>query len=106
MFKTTYTQQEIDWLHSNYYQLDYEELEINFQAQFNRFVDGKALRRKCYNDGLRKQIFDINTSLYRVGDGRERCDNQGRRHSRETKFKTQCKKLGIVEALLKGYSPV
>lgn len=106
MFKTTYTKKEVQWLHDNYYYMDYEELAINFELEFNRVVDGKALRRKCYNDGLRKQSIGINTSHYKVND--ERIRNRGNRNewSSETKFNAICKRIGLTNALLKGYSPL
>lgn len=104
MFKTTYTQKEIEWLHDNYYYMTHQELEQNFELMFGRFVQGKTLRRKCYNDGLRKQTHGMNDSHYKVGDGRKR--RTGSKQSKETIFKIRCSKLGIVDALLKGHTPL
>lgn len=102
-FETTYTPTETQWLHDNYFDMDWKELEWNFSNKFGRHINGKTLRRKCYNDGLRKQVLGKNKSHYTQGDGRPR---NSKSVTKETIFKIQCAKYGIVNALLKGCSPI
>lgn len=99
-----YTLEELDWLHRHYFLMDHNQLETAFKDVFGYFKSGKTLRRKCYNDGLRKQVKGLNKSHYIKGD--KRFKFMKRNYTKESEFKRQCTRLGLVEALLKGYSPV
>lgn len=84
-----YSAEELAWIECNYTKFDWREMEAEFAKKFGYRRSGKAIQRKGYDIGLRKQCLGINPSW---------------KFTPRRLFRMRVNRLGgVVNYLLNGY---